>query len=107
MQRFLAADLGGFHKAHSYSAYALGIALPVGLFTDRRTAIHQVADTALAYAIPVHMHLSTNAVVTDYIPKAFRGRIKLGCVVTGVPIAFHYHQHASMINLLPAALLVD
>ena len=27
---------------------------------------------ALAVAIPVHMHISTNAVVTDYVPKNIR-----------------------------------
>lgn len=30
-------------------------------------------DWVLGLAIPVHMHISTNAVVTDYVPKAARG----------------------------------
>jgi hypothetical protein len=34
----------------------------------------KVADNVLAVAIPVHMHISTNAVVTDYIPKNVRRR---------------------------------
>lgn len=30
----------------------------------------------LSVAIPVHMHLTTNAVVTDYIPKGYRPPVR-------------------------------
>jgi hypothetical protein len=35
--------------------------------------LHKTADWALAVAIPVHMHITTNALVTDYVATRFRG----------------------------------
>ena len=32
----------------------------------------KAADTVLSVAIPVHLHITTNAVVTDYVPKNIR-----------------------------------
>lgn len=34
--------------------------------------LHKTADWALALAIPVHMHITTNALVTDYVATRFR-----------------------------------
>lgn len=45
------------------------------------SALEKVADYTLAAAIPVHMHITTNAVVTDYVPSAFRG-MPASCVST-------------------------
>jgi len=37
--------------------------------------LHKAADWALAVAIPVHMHITTNALVTDYVATRFRGGV--------------------------------
>jgi hypothetical protein len=69
----------------------------LALVTCINTMIHRqgstfekVADWTLAVAIPVHSHISMNAVVTDYIPKAFRGEVPVSwslvwCLMTGAP----------------------
>lgn len=36
------------------------------------TGTQKLADWTLAAAIPVHMHISTNACVTDYVPTRYR-----------------------------------
>lgn len=41
--------------------------------------LHKTADWALAVAIPVHMHITTNALVTDYVASRFRGGRSRGC----------------------------
>ncbi len=43
------------------------------LKTPQGSATQKVSDWALALAIPVHMHITTNACVTDYVPSRFRG----------------------------------
>ena len=35
--------------------------------------IQKGTDMVLAFAIPAHMHITLNACVTDYLPKAARG----------------------------------
>ena len=42
--------------------------------TPQDSMTQKVADHVLSVAIPVHMHISTNAVVTDYVPKNIRSR---------------------------------
>lgn len=47
--------------------------------------LQRIADLGLALAIPVHMHISMNALVTDYLPKAARGEtLSLGCCSQGL-----------------------
>lgn len=39
----------------------------------QKSVLEKVSDYTLAFAIPVHLHMTTNAVVTDYVPSAIRG----------------------------------
>jgi succinate dehydrogenase (ubiquinone) membrane anchor subunit len=36
----------------------------------------KATDMVLAFAIPTHMHITMNAVISDYLPKAARGELK-------------------------------
>jgi hypothetical protein len=47
--------------------------------TPQGSAVQKLSDWALAVAIPVHMHISTNACVTDYVPTRFRGEQDRAC----------------------------
>lgn len=38
------------------------------------SGLQKAADWALSVAIPVHMHITTNALVTDYVPTKYRGK---------------------------------
>mmetsp|Transcript_40373 Transcript_40373/g.89655 ORF Transcript_40373/g.89655 Transcript_40373/m.89655 type:complete len:119 (+) Transcript_40373:47-403(+) len=84
LARVLAADTAGgsFQKAHEYAGIALAGATPISLLSKNGGVIQKMSDLVLAFAIPVHMHISTNACVTDYLPKAARGPARaavLGC----------------------------
>jgi succinate dehydrogenase hydrophobic anchor subunit len=43
----------------------------------------KVADWGLAVAVPVHMHITTNACVTDYVPTRFRRRCRASAAEGG------------------------
>jgi hypothetical protein len=43
------------------------------IFVMKDGLLHKTADWTLAVAIPVHMHITTNALVTDYVDTKFRG----------------------------------
>jgi hypothetical protein len=45
--------------------------------------VQKLSDWVLAAAIPVHMHISTNACVTDYVPTRFRGELRRGSRARG------------------------
>lgn len=77
MNRLLAADVGGFHKAYELSNYALAASVPVAAMSDKDGLLHKTADWTLAVAIPVHMHITTNALVTDYVATKFRGPVRV------------------------------
>jgi succinate dehydrogenase (ubiquinone) membrane anchor subunit len=47
----------------------------------------KVSDWALGLAIPVHMQISTNALVTDYVPARFRPPAR-GLVLAGSLVAY-------------------
>jgi len=36
--------------------------------------MQKAADWTLSLAIPLHMQITTNALVTDYVPTRFRGK---------------------------------
>lgn len=38
------------------------------------------ADMVFAFAIPAHMHITMNTIVSDYLPKVARGATVLPCV---------------------------
>lgn len=76
VNRVLAADVGGFHKAYELSNYGLAAAVPVGVMSSKDGLLHKTADWTLALAVPVHMHITTNALVTDYVPTRFRGPVR-------------------------------
>ncbi len=42
--------------------------------TLQDSVLHKAADWTLSVAIPVHMHITTNALVTDYVPTKYRGK---------------------------------
>jgi len=43
------------------------------------SVMQKMADWTLAVAIPVHMQITTNALVTDYVATKFRGEAVSGC----------------------------
>eukprot|EP00198_Chlamydomonas_reinhardtii_P000617 XP_001689952.1 succinate dehydrogenase subunit D [Chlamydomonas reinhardtii] len=76
MQRVLQADTAGghaFHKAHEFAGYGLAGATPLAIFSSKGSILQRTADFIFSVAIPVHSHITMNAVVTDYLPKAARG----------------------------------
>jgi len=72
MQRILAADIAGFWKAYEFSNYGLAAFTPLAMFSSKGSFSEKVADWGLAFAVPVHMHITNNACVTDYVPTKFR-----------------------------------
>ncbi len=38
---------------------------------------YQGLDLALGVAIPVHSHIAINSVVSDYVPKSFKGKLSM------------------------------
>lgn len=80
LSRVLAADVAGpqFMKAHHLSSYAMAVATPLAIVADKDGFLQRIADFGLALAIPVHMHIGMNALVTDYLPKAARGAGRVG-----------------------------
>ncbi len=52
------------------------VATPVAALSSKEGALQKAADWALGLAIPVHMHITTNAVVTDYVPTRLRGALQ-------------------------------
>lgn len=76
MQRILAADIGGFKKAYELSNYALAAAVPAAVFAGTDSALQKAADWTLSLAVPLHMQITTNALVTDYVPTRFRGPVR-------------------------------
>lgn len=86
MQRLLAPDVAGhgFMKAFEYSNYALAGLTPVAALSSKGSLVQKTADLGLGVAIPLHMHFTTNAVVSDYVPKAYRLPVRglvLGCSI--------------------------
>lgn len=60
-----------FHNAlPDPCAYCLCTADLCGL---QDSALQKTADWVLSVAIPVHMQITTNALVTDYVATKFRG----------------------------------
>ncbi|KAF8067355.1 sdh4 [Scenedesmus sp. PABB004] len=53
------------------SLHAAG-AVPVAALSSKDGFTQKLADWTLAVAVPVHMHITTNALVTDYVPTRFR-----------------------------------
>ncbi|KAI8464862.1 MAG: hypothetical protein J3K34DRAFT_438990 [Monoraphidium minutum] len=84
MNRILAADIAGFHKAHEFSAYALGAFVPLAAISSQGSGTQKLSDWALAVALPVHMHISTNACVTDYVPTRFRAPVRVAVLGASV-----------------------
>uniref|UniRef100_A0A1Q2XCW7 Succinate dehydrogenase [ubiquinone] cytochrome b small subunit n=2 Tax=Chlamydomonas reinhardtii TaxID=3055 RepID=A0A1Q2XCW7_CHLRE len=81
MQRVLQADTAGghaFHKAHEFAGYGLAGATPLAIFSSKGSILQRTADFIFSVAIPVHSHITMNAVVTDYLPKAARGPARVG-----------------------------
>ncbi|GLC34961.1 hypothetical protein PLESTM_000259300 [Pleodorina starrii] len=80
MQRILAADTAGHAglKAHEYASFALAGATPVAVFSSKGSVLQKTADFVFSLAIPVHSHICMNAIVTDYVPKAARGPVRVG-----------------------------
>lgn len=76
MQRILAADVGGFQKAYELSNYGLAAAVPLAVVSRKDSFLQKAADWSLSVAIPVHMHITTNALVTDYVATKFRGPVR-------------------------------
>eukprot|EP00877_Chromochloris_zofingiensis_P003285 jgi/Chrzof1/12958/Cz07g14015.t1_SDH4[v5.2] len=72
LQRVLAADVGGFHRAYELSNYGLAGATPLAVFSSKGSLTEKTADWILGVAVPIHMHITTNACVTDYIPTKYR-----------------------------------
>ena len=60
--------------------YLLSSSTPFCIFTQKAASLLQGGfllkgtDLALGVAIPVHSHVAMNMVVTDYVPKAIRGK---------------------------------
>lgn len=51
-------------------------AVPVAALSSKDSLLQKTADWALALAIPVHMQITTNALVTDYVATRFRGPVR-------------------------------
>jgi hypothetical protein len=49
------------------------VATPLAALSSKGSGTQKLCDWVLAAAIPVHMHITTNACVTDYVPTRFRG----------------------------------
>lgn len=79
MQRVLFADTtkSGL-KIHEYANYALAGATPVAILSSKGSLILKATDMVLAFAVPAHMHVTMNAVITDYLPKAARVPTRYG-----------------------------
>lgn len=59
--------------------------------------LHKTADWTLALAVPVHMHITTNALVTDYVPTRFRGTTALACACASSP---HTHSNSHCVGVV-------
>lgn len=57
-----------FHQHHCDSWCILCVVMQDGF-------LQRIADLTFAVAIPVHMHIGMNALVTDYLPKVARGEL--------------------------------
>ncbi|KAK9833180.1 hypothetical protein WJX74_009450 [Apatococcus lobatus] len=90
MNKILNADAAGpaMQRVYENSHIALA-ALPLAApFLKEGSAPYQGLDLALGVAIPVHSHIAINSVVSDYVPKGFKGTtrwVMLG--TTGIALA--------------------
>ncbi|KAG1673288.1 hypothetical protein FOA52_002568 [Chlamydomonas sp. UWO 241] len=81
MQRVINADTSRAGlKVHEYANYALAGATPLALLGSKGGLLTKAADMVFAFALPTHMHITMNAVVSDYLPKVARGPARLGLV---------------------------
>lgn len=48
-------------------------AVTCSLSLEQGSLVLKAADMVLAFSIPVHMHITSCTVVSDYLPKAARG----------------------------------
>ncbi|KAK9815018.1 hypothetical protein WJX73_004952 [Symbiochloris irregularis] len=81
LTKLLKPDIAGgpeTFKLYEYSHVALAGLVPIAAFAPEGGALSKVTDLTLGVAIPVHSHVAMNAVVTDYVPKAFRGASRAG-----------------------------
>ncbi|WIA13062.1 hypothetical protein OEZ86_006356 [Tetradesmus obliquus] len=84
MQRILAADIAGFNKAYELSNYALAAAVPAAVLSSTDSAMQKAADWTLSLAIPLHMQITTNALVTDYVPTRFRAPVRAAILASSL-----------------------
>ena len=60
---------------------------PTTTTTKQGSITEKISDWTLGLAIPVHMHITTNALVTDYVPSRFRPPAR-GLVLAGSLVAY-------------------
>ena len=66
-------------RVHHLTNLALAGLVPAAYFTPPdMPAVQRPVDLALGVALPVHAHITTNMIVSDYIPPAARGVVRTG-----------------------------
>ena len=48
--------------------------MPVGMMSPKGSYINVPVDLAVTVALPVHSHIACNFIISDYVPKAARGK---------------------------------
>lgn len=79
-QKLLEADSAGheIHKLYERSHFALAGLVPVAFLSGEGSVMTRLCDLGLGVILPFHSHVAMNAVVSDYIPYAYRMPVRYG-----------------------------
>ena len=67
---------------------AAAVVLPAAIFSDSGSNLHTVCDWAAAGLIPLHGHIGLNWIISDYVPKASQGNVRVATLVASVLTLF-------------------
>ena len=72
------------HNPHARSHNAHSGLVPLAALSKEGDGALAAIDAGLALALPVHSHIALNYVVSDYVPKSFRGPARWGVLASTV-----------------------
>eukprot|EP00892_Ulva_mutabilis_P006292 jgi/Ulvmu1/4034/UM019_0011.1 len=79
-QKLLEADSAGheMHRLYEKSHFALAGLVPVAFLSGEGSVMTRLCDLGLGVILPFHSHVAMNAVISDYIPYAYRMPARYG-----------------------------
>jgi hypothetical protein len=73
----LAADEGGISlKVYHATNIAAAVFVPIALLSDSGSGMQNACNWALTGLIPLHGHIGTNWIVSDYVPESSKGTVR-------------------------------